>query len=85
MDTIKDIWFDANRIYMKTDGGETFSRPLEAFPLLKDASDRERLDFKIGKFGDDIRWESLDDNSFTKRWRASLICIFRISLGFLIR
>ena len=48
MDTIKDIWFDANRIYMKTDGGETFSRPLEAFPLLKDASDRERLDFKIG-------------------------------------
>ena len=42
MDTIKDIWFDANRIYMKTDGGETFSRPLEAFPLLKDASDRER-------------------------------------------
>ena len=57
MDTIKDIWFDANRIYMKTDGGETFSRPLEAFPLLKDASDRERLDFKIGKFGDDVRWE----------------------------
>ena len=62
MDTIKDIWFDANRIYMKTDGGETFSRPLEAFPLLKDASDRERLDFKIGKFGDDVRWESLDED-----------------------
>ena len=62
MDTIKDIWFDANRIYMKTDGVETFSRPLEAFPLLKDASDRERLDFKIGKFGDDVRWESLDED-----------------------
>lgn len=62
MDTIKDIWFDANRIYMKTDGGETFSRPLEAFPLLKDASDRESLDFKIGKFGDDVRWESLDED-----------------------
>lgn len=62
MDTIKDIWFDANLIYMKTDGGETFSRPLEAFPLLKDASDRERLDFKIGKFGDDVRWESLDED-----------------------
>ena len=60
--SIKDIWFDANRIYMKTDGGETFSRPLEAFPLLKDASDRERLDFKIGKFGDDVRWESLDED-----------------------
>ena len=56
MNTIKDIWFDANRIYVKTDDEKTFSRPLEAFPLLKDASDKERLDFKIGKFGDDVRW-----------------------------
>ena len=63
MDTIKDIWFDANRIYMKTDGGETFSRPLEAFPLLKDASDRERLDFKIGKFGEDIHISSFFDTA----------------------
>ena len=54
MNTIKDIWFDANRIYVKTDDEKTFSRPLEAFPLLKDASDKERLDFKIGKFGDDV-------------------------------
>ena len=60
MNTIKDIWFDANRIYVKIDDEKTFSRPLEAFPLLKDASDKERLDFKIGKFGDDVRWESLD-------------------------
>ncbi len=59
MNTIKDIWFDANRIYVKIDDEKTFSRPLEAFPLLKDASDKERLDFKIGKFGDDVRWESL--------------------------
>ena len=62
MNTIKDIWFDANRIYVKTDDEKTFSRPLEAFPLLKDASDKERLDFKIGKFGDDVRWESLDED-----------------------
>lgn len=62
MDTIKDIWFDANRICMKTEAGRIFSRPLEAFPLLKDASDKVRLDFKIGKFGDDVRWESLDED-----------------------
>ena len=53
---------DANRIYMKTDTGKTFSRPLEAFPLLKEASDKDRLNFKIGKFGDDVRWESLDED-----------------------
>lgn len=62
MDKIKELWFDANRIYMKTDAENTFSRPLEAFPLLKDASDKERSDFKIGMFGDDIRWESLDED-----------------------
>ncbi len=62
MDVIKDIWFDASRIYMKTDAGKTFSRPLEAFPLLKEASDEDRLNFKIGKFGDDVRWESLDED-----------------------
>lgn len=62
MDKIKEIWFDANRIYMKTDAENTFSRPLEAFPLLKNANDKERNDFKIGMFGDDIRWESLDED-----------------------
>ena len=62
MAKIEKVWFDTNRIYMLTDGGETLSRPLEAFPVLKDASEQERLDFKIGRFGDDIRWELLDED-----------------------
>ncbi|WP_418697840.1 DUF2442 domain-containing protein [Bacteroides sp.] len=62
MDTIKNIWFEANRIFMKTEAGTIFSRPIEAFPLLKDASEEERLNFKIGKFRDDVRWESLDED-----------------------
>lgn len=62
METIKDIWFDANRIYMKTESGKTYNRPLEAFPLLQEASDEERRNFKIGKFGDDVRWEAIDED-----------------------
>jgi hypothetical protein len=62
MAKIEKVWFDTNRIYLLTDGGETLSRPLEAFPVLKDASEQERLDFKIGRFGDDIRWELLDED-----------------------
>lgn len=62
MDTIKEIWFESNRIYMKTATGKTFSRPLEAFPLLKEASDKDRHNFKIGKYGDAMRWESLDED-----------------------
>ena len=62
MDTIKDIWFDANRIYMQTEAGKTFSRPLEAFPVLKEANDAERRDFKIGKYGDAVHWKALDED-----------------------
>lgn len=59
---IEKVWFDANRVFIMTDKGEQLSRPLEAFPVLKDASEEERKDFRIGKFGDDIRWEKLDED-----------------------
>jgi hypothetical protein len=62
MRTIEKIWFSENRIFLKTEQGETFSRPLEAFPLLKNATEAERENFKIGKFKDDIRWENLDED-----------------------
>ncbi|MDR2207095.1 MAG: DUF2442 domain-containing protein [Flavobacteriaceae bacterium] len=62
MKTIKRIWFSESRIFMKTEQGEMFSRPLEAFPLLKNASETERENFVIGKFKDDVRWEILDED-----------------------
>lgn len=62
MAKIEKIWFDTNRVYLLTDNGEELSRPLEAFPVLKDASPEERMDFRIGRFGDDIRWEKLDED-----------------------
>jgi hypothetical protein len=62
MKTIEKIWFTESRIFMQTREGEVFSRPLEAFPLLKNATELERKNFKIGKFKDDIRWENLDED-----------------------
>ena len=62
MTKIKKVWFDINRVYVLTDQGEELSRPLEAFPVLKDASAEERMNFSIGCFGDDIRWEKLDED-----------------------
>lgn len=57
-----NVWFGNERIYMLSNEDKVYSRPLEAFPLLKEASDKERLDFEIGKFGDGIRWKSLDED-----------------------
>jgi hypothetical protein len=62
MKIIADIWFSEKRIFMKTEQGEVYSRPLEAFPLLKNATEEERNAFKIGKFRDDVRWEALDED-----------------------
>ena len=62
MKTIKEIWFANERIFMRTADGDEYSRPLEAFPVLKDATDSQRNDFKIGRFGDDVRWEILDED-----------------------
>ena len=62
MAKIEKVWFNTERIYLLTDSGETLSRPLEAFPVLKEASEADRNDFKIGRFGDDIRWEKLDED-----------------------
>ena len=62
MEKIQKVWFDSQRIYVMTDEGQTLSRPLEAFPVLKEATDEQRKAFRIGHFGDDIRWEELDED-----------------------
>lgn len=60
--TIKDVWFKDERIYLETNSGETFSRMLKAFPILKNASDEDRQVFTLDKAGDSIRWPLLDED-----------------------
>ena len=62
MNKIKKLWFEKNRIYIETTKSDTYSRPLEAFPILKGATEKERLRYKIGKDKTDIRWEELDED-----------------------
>ena len=47
MEKIKNLWFDDARIYIRTDAGNKYSRPLEAFPELKDADAEQRNAFTI--------------------------------------
>lgn len=60
MEKIKNIWFDENRIFMRTTEGHILSRPLEAYPELKEASMEERNNFTIDEDCESIRWEDLD-------------------------
>jgi len=62
MEAIKKVWFDGGRIFILTDQGNTYSRPLEAFPLLLDASDEQRAKYEIGLDGDDLHWDDIDED-----------------------
>lgn len=60
METIKNLWFEGNRIYMRTTEGNVLSRPLEAYPELQEATTEQRNDYTIEDEGRAIRWESID-------------------------
>ena len=62
MEKIKEVWFENERIYMRSDQGKTYSRPLEAFPALKDATEEERNSFSIEMRGQALRWKNLDED-----------------------
>lgn len=62
MEKIQEIWFDNGRIFMRSVSGSVFSRPLEAFPVLKDANDVERQQFYIWGNGEYVRWKALDED-----------------------
>ena len=70
METIKNLWFDRNRIYMRSSEGRVLSRPLEAYPELEEATTEQRNNFTIEDEGRAIRWEELDADmhisSFTR-------------------
>lgn len=60
METIKNLWFDGHRIYMRSSEGHVLSRPLEAYPELEEATIEQRNNFTIEDEGRAIRWEELD-------------------------
>jgi len=61
-ETIKKVWFEGGRIFMLSSQDKEYSRPLEAFPVLKEASNEARNDFAIVLHGTALRWESLDED-----------------------
>ena len=60
METIKNLWFENNRIYVKTTEGRQLSRPLEAYPELQEATAEQRSDYRLEDDGQAVRWESVD-------------------------
>lgn len=62
MEAIVKLWFSDKRIFILTDQGNEYSRPLEAFPLLFEATPQQRAKYEIGIDGDDIHWDEIDED-----------------------
>lgn len=62
METIKNIWFENERIYMLSSEDKVYSRPLETFPVLKEASEGERMNYTVEMRGTALRWKELDED-----------------------
>lgn len=57
---VEKIWFDSDKIHLKTKNGEKKSMPLSWFPRLENASKEERKKYTLSPFG--IHWEDLDED-----------------------
>ena len=62
-ETIIKVWFENERIYILSSSDKVYSRPLEAFPVLKEASDEEKLkaaeSILLRHYGTDNIWKIL--------------------------
>lgn len=62
MERIANVWFTPDRIYIRTDADEIHSHPLEAFPILKEASAAQREEYTIEMGGEALRWKAIDED-----------------------
>ena len=60
MKEIKDRWFDSDYIYVRDEKGQEYRQSLLWYPMLRKATDKERLQYRIGLDG--IHWRALDED-----------------------
>lgn len=58
--TINEIWFDSDYIYVRDEKGQEYRQSLLWYPMLRNATDQERLQYTIGLDG--IHWRALDED-----------------------
>lgn len=60
--TAREIWFDASMIHVRLSDGRELGVPLEWFPKLRQASERQRVSWRLIGDGVGIHWEELDED-----------------------
>lgn len=58
----KDIWFDETKMTVLLEDGRELSVPIEWFPRLRDATPKQRNNWRFIGRGEGIHWEDIDED-----------------------
>ena len=61
-EVIENFWFENERIYIRTNEANVYSRPLGVFPTLCDATPEQREEGRIVLRGEALRWDNIDED-----------------------
>ncbi|MCL5985471.1 MAG: DUF2442 domain-containing protein [Actinobacteria bacterium] len=57
-----DIWFDSEMMHIRLLDGREISVPLEWFPKLREATNEQKMKWRLIGKGIGIHWEELDED-----------------------
>jgi hypothetical protein len=57
-----DIWFDELKMFVQLDDGREIAIPLEWFHKLRDATEKQKNNWRLVGQGEGIHWEELDED-----------------------
>ncbi|MBE0638018.1 MAG: DUF2442 domain-containing protein [Bacteroidales bacterium] len=57
-----ELWFRDEKLYVVLDDGRELAVPVDWFPKLRDATDKQRNNWRFIGGGEGIHWEDLDED-----------------------
>ena len=57
-----EVWFDEHMMHVRLLDGREISVPIEWFPKLRNATDKQRAKWRLIGKGVGIRWEEIDED-----------------------
>lgn len=57
-----EVWFDQLKMFVLLDDGLEIAIPLDWFPKLRDATEKEKNNWRLIGGGEGIHWEHLDED-----------------------
>ena len=55
-----EVWFKELQMVVRLDDGREIAVPIDWFPRLRDASEKERNNWRLTGGGEGIHWEAID-------------------------